>query len=55
MNVNARGRLEVHTYRSGVPGLEKMAVELTVSAAWVVGNKCKLRVGRAGRGERDPP
>lgn len=55
MRVNARSRLEVGTYRSGVPGLEEVAVELSVSAAWVVGNKRKLRVGWAGRGQRDPP
>lgn len=52
---NARATLKVGTYCSGVPGLEEVAEELGVSAAWVVGNKGELGIGRTSCGQGDPP
>lgn len=41
-------------YRSGVPCLKDMAVELDVGTSWVVGDEGKLGIGRTGGGQRDP-
>jgi len=37
-----------------MPGLEEVAVELSVWAAGVVGDEGELRVGGPGGGQRDP-
>ena len=41
------------SYRSGMSGLKDMAVQLGVSAAWVVGDKGKLGIDGPGGGQRD--
>lgn len=42
------------SYRSGVPRLKDMAVELGIGASRVVGHKGKLSVDGPGGGQRDP-
>ncbi len=41
------------SYRSGMPSLKDVAVELGVGAARVVGDECKLGINGPGGGQRD--
>lgn len=43
----------VISYRSGMPGLKDVAVQLGVSVAWVVGDEGKLGIDGPGGGQRD--
>lgn len=41
-------------HRSGMPSFKDMTVQLSICAAWVVGDEGELGVNRPGCGQRDP-